>query len=57
MNGPYLKKKHKTVWSVQVTGYHACLIMERFKPFLHERRQRQIDETILWQLLDKFKIE
>lgn len=60
LNGPYYKggkKKRKTVWSVQITGAHAILIMNHFKPFLGKRRQVQIEEAIKWQESGKFRAQ
>ena len=52
LNGPYYKKRkkeRKVVWSVQVTGYRAIIIMKFFYDRLGKRRQDQIDKAISWQ--------
>lgn len=58
LNGPYYKnKKRKVVWSVQCTGYKTEVIMQRFYPFLGERRKVQIDSAIEWKSDEKFRLK
>ena len=59
LRGPYYKVsniKRKVVWSVQVTGYKAVVIMEAFYGSLGVRRQEQIDRAIEWESRGKFKV-
>lgn len=58
LGGPYYKRskrKRKVVWSVQVTGYRAAVIMKVFYDYLGERRKEQIKEALNWQAQGKFK--
>ena len=59
LRGPYYKeteKIRKVVWSVQITGSKAIVIMQKFYPYLGERRKVQIDEAIAWQSRGKFRV-
>jgi hypothetical protein len=59
LRGPYYtrsKQERKEVWSTQVTGYKAVIIMEHFYKYFGERRKSQIDSALEWNNLNRFEV-
>lgn len=58
LKGPYYeknKKERKVVWTTQITGNKAVVIMNVLRSYLGSRRQEQIDSAIAWQKRGRFE--